>query len=152
MFDWPGRSKVKITFFFFFKGSLDDHGKVKGVDREFATLFTVFDESRNWYVGENVENYLTDKNPPPLNQLVSIFDFWESNLKAAINGYVYGNVPGLTMYKGEKVVWYLLQVGGMTEMHTVHFHGQTILYVSTCSCRSDGCGSQYFTILLLSTN
>ena len=102
---------------------------MKGVDREFATMFNIFDESRNWYVEENIRNYLTDKNPPPLDQLLRNFDFWESSYKHTINGYHYGNVPGLTMYKGEKVVWYLLQVGGRTQKHPVHFHGQTILYV-----------------------
>lgn len=112
------------------KGTLNDQGKIKGVDREFVLLFTVFDETQNWYVEENIEKYLTDKSPPPLSQLRGTFDFWESNLKAAINGYLYGNDPGLTMYSGEKVVWYLLQIGGNTEMHTVHFHGQSVLYVS----------------------
>ena len=43
---------------------------MKGVDREFATMFNIFDESRNWYVEENIRNYLTDKNPPPLDQLL----------------------------------------------------------------------------------
>ena len=112
------------------KGTLNDQGRIKGVDREFALLFTVFDETRSWYVEENIKEYLTDKNPAPLAQLRSIFDFWESNLKGTINGYLFGNVPGLTMYKGGKVVWYLLQIGGNTEMHTVHFHGQSVLYVS----------------------
>lgn len=112
------------------KGTLNDQGKVKDVDREFALLFAAFDETRNWYIEENIKKYLTDKNPPPLNQLKGTYDFWESNLKGSINGYMYANIPGLTMYQGEKVVWYLLQVGGNTEMHTVHFHGQSILYVS----------------------
>ena len=54
---------------------------MKGVDREFATMFNFFDEIRNWYVEENIRNYLKDKNPPPLDQLLRIFDFWESNYK-----------------------------------------------------------------------
>ena len=114
-----------------FKDTLNDQGKIKGVEREFVIVFNVFDENENWYVEENIEKYLTNKNPAPFAQLKGTFDFWESNLKHAINGYLFGNVPGLTMYKGEKVVWHILQVGGMTEPHTVHFHGQTILYVSS---------------------
>lgn len=93
-------------------------------------LFTVFDENQSWYFDENIKTYLTDKNPGPLDQLKATFDFWESNLKGTINGYMFGNLPMPKMYLGEKVVWYLLQVGGNTEMHTVHFHGQSILYVS----------------------
>lgn len=119
------------------KGTLDDQGKIKGVDREYVLLFTVFDENENWYLDENVKRYLTDKNPGPVDQLKAIFDFWESNLKGTINGYMYGNCPRLIMYSGEKVVWYLLQVGGRTEMHTVHFHAQSILYKSTSYKRGD---------------
>lgn len=127
---------IKITFALL-KGSLDDQGKVKGVDREFALLFTTIDETQNWYVEDNIKKYLTDKNPAPFAQLKGKFDFWESNLKAAINGRLFGNAVGFTMYKGEKVVWYLLQIGGFQEMHTVHFHGQSVLYVSiTCELES----------------
>lgn len=89
----------------------------------------MFDENSNWYVDENIEKYITEV-PESLDNLKATFDFWESNLKATINGYVYGNLPVLTMYSGKKVIWYLLQVGAFTEMHTVHFHGQSVLYVS----------------------
>ena len=112
----------------FLQGSLDRDGQRIDVDREFSLMFVTMDENNNWYIDENIK-YLTE-DPGPLNELKASFDFWESNLKAAINGYVFGNMPPPTMYTGEKVVWYLLQVGGMTEMHTVHFHGQSILYVS----------------------
>ena len=112
----------------FLQGILDRDGQRIDVDREFSLMFVTMDENNNWYIDENI-NYLTE-DPGPLNELKASFDFWESNLKAAINGYVFGNMPPPTMYTGEKVVWYLLQVGGMTEMHTVHFHGQSILYVS----------------------
>ncbi|CAH3123060.1 unnamed protein product, partial [Pocillopora meandrina] len=98
------------------KGILDRDSQRIDVDREFSLMFVTMDENNNWYIDENIE-YLTE-DPGPLNELKASFDFWESNLKAAINGYVFGNMPPLTMYTGEKVVWYLLQVGGMTEMHT----------------------------------
>lgn len=93
------------------------------------SCLTCFNENSNWYVDENINKYITE-DPGSLDSLKATFDFWESNLKATINGYVFGNVPGLTMYSGDEVVWYLLQVGGFTEMHTVHFHGQSVLYVS----------------------
>ena len=89
----------------------------------------MFDENSNWYVDENINEYVTG-DIGSLDNLKATFDFWESNLKATINGYVFGNVPGLTMNSGDEVVWYLIQVGGFTEMHTVHFHGQSVLYVS----------------------
>lgn len=108
---------------------MDKDGNRNDVDREFALMFVTIDENSNWYIDENINRYVTG-DPGPLDKLKADFKFWESNLKAAINGYLFGNVPPLTMYSGEKVVWYLLQVGGFTEMHTVHFHGQSILYVS----------------------
>ncbi|CAH3123052.1 unnamed protein product, partial [Pocillopora meandrina] len=117
------------------KGILDRDGQRIDVDREFSLMFVTMDENNNWYIDENIK-YLTE-DPGPLNELKAIFNFWESNLKAAINGYVFGNMPPPTMYTGEKVVWYLLQVGGMTEMHTVHFHGQSILYKSLSYHRGD---------------
>lgn len=117
------------------KGSLDRDGQRIDVDREFSLMFVTMDENNNRYIDENIK-YLTE-DPGPLNELKASFDFWESNLKAAINGYVFGNMPPPTMYTGEKVVWYLLQVGGMTEMHTVHFHGQSILYKSLSYHRGD---------------
>ena len=122
-----------LSFFVFVKGTLDDKDKIKSVDREYVMLFTVFDENQSWYIDENIKTYLTAKNPGPLDQLKATFDFWESNLKGTINGYMFGNLPMPKMYIGEQVAWYLLQVGGNTEMHTVHFHGQSILYVSIYS-------------------
>ncbi|XP_074612928.1 hephaestin-like protein isoform X1 [Acropora palmata] len=119
------------------KGTLDDKDKIKSVDREYVMLFTVFDENQSWYFDENIKTYLTDKNPGPLDHLKATFDFWESNLKGTINGYMFGNLPMPKMYIGEQVAWYLLQVGGNTEMHTVHFHGQSILYKSMSYHRGD---------------
>lgn len=45
----------------------------------------------------------------------------------SINGYVYGNLPGLIMYVGERVRWYLMVLGNQEDMHTPHWHGNTLL-------------------------
>lgn len=47
---------------------------------------------------------------------------------AAINGRLYGNLPGLTMFQGEWVNWYLLGMGQEIDVHTVHFHAETFIY------------------------
>ena len=65
----------------------------------------------------------------PLNQLKNDAGFKESNQNYAINGYLYGNLPGLKMNRDEKVAWYLMGLGDLTDIHTVHFHGQTFIYV-----------------------
>lgn len=44
---------------------------------------------------------------------------------AAINGRVYANLPGLTMYQGDWVSWYLLGMGQEIDVHTVHFHAES---------------------------
>jgi hephaestin len=52
-------------------------------------------------------------------------EFVESNLMHSINGYVYGNLPGLTMNVGERVRWYMLGMGTEVDLHTPHWHGNT---------------------------
>ena len=44
----------------------------------------------------------------------------------AINGYVFGNLPGLVMKRGEKVRWYLMGMGNEKDLHTPHWHGKTV--------------------------
>jgi hephaestin len=51
-----------------------------------------------------------------------------------INGYVYGNGPMMEMKAGEKVRFYLMGMGTEVDLHTPHFHGQT---VSAMGMRTD---------------
>lgn len=44
---------------------------------------------------------------------------------AAVNGYMYGNLPGLEMCEGDQVRWYLLGLGTNIDMHGVYFQGNT---------------------------
>ena len=48
-----------------------------------------------------------------------------------INGYVYGNLPIPTMRKGERVRWYVMDLGTETDLHTPHWHGNTVLMMGT---------------------
>jgi hypothetical protein len=45
-----------------------------------------------------------------------------------INGYIFGNLPGLVMKQGDRVRWYLLGMGNEKDMHTAHWHGKTVTY------------------------
>jgi hypothetical protein len=72
----------------------------KDVDREFVTMFMIFDEQQ----GKN------------------------EGLFHTINGYIFGNLPGLVMKQGEKVRWYLLGMGNEKDLHTPHWHGKTVTY------------------------
>lgn len=53
--------------------------------------------------------------------------FEESNLMHALNGYVYGNMPALEMRVGERVRWYVFALGTEVDLHTPHWHGNTVL-------------------------
>lgn len=61
------------------KGKASADGTPKDVDREFVALFIMFDELQGRDTGQF----------------------------HSINGYIFGNLPGLVMKQGEKVGWYL---------------------------------------------
>ncbi|MEN9579138.1 MAG: hypothetical protein RJA70_2147 [Pseudomonadota bacterium] len=44
----------------------------------------------------------------------------------SINGYVFGNLPGLTMKRGERTRWYVMGMGTEVDLHTPHFHANTV--------------------------
>ena len=45
----------------------------------------------------------------------------------------FGNLEGMKMKPGEMINWYLMSLGTELDMHSVHFHGQTVLAVSELS-------------------
>ncbi|NXR67710.1 HPHL1 protein, partial [Rhadina sibilatrix] len=94
----------------------------KGIDREFYLLFSIFDENDSWYLNKNIEAFTGDPTKVDENDA----DFMESNKMHAVNGYLYGNLPGLTMCKNDKVSWHLIGLGSHYDMHGVHFQGNTI--------------------------
>ncbi|KAJ0065372.1 hypothetical protein NL108_007568 [Boleophthalmus pectinirostris] len=103
------------------RGTLDVHGDRTG-DYVYSLLFMVMDENLSWYLDENIKTYITY----PQKGLKENEDFIESNLMHAINGYVYGNLPGLSMCQGNKIFWHLMALGNEVDMHSVHFHGQVL--------------------------
>ncbi|NXV78051.1 HEPH protein, partial [Atlantisia rogersi] len=116
------------------RGALRSDGIRKDVKREFALLFLVFDENLSWYLEENVQRY-SKRKPEEVNLLDG--RFVESNKMHAINGRLYATLPGLTMFQGEWVNWYLLGMGQEIDVHTVHFHAETFIYKNGKSYRAD---------------
>ncbi|XP_008708888.1 hephaestin isoform X5 [Ursus maritimus] len=116
------------------KGTLEPYGGRNDMDREFALLFLIFDENQSWYLEENVATY-----GPQESGRVNLQDeaFLESNKMHAINGKLYSNLRGLTMYQGERVAWYMLAMGQDIDLHTVHFHAESFLYRNGESYRAD---------------
>lgn len=72
----------------------------KDVDREFVTLFMIFNEAKDR----------------------------ERDLMHSINGYIFGNLQGLEMNRGETVRWYVLGMGNEVDLHSPHWHGRTLRY------------------------
>ncbi|KAM4799039.1 hephaestin isoform X5 [Urocitellus parryii] len=116
------------------KGTLEPNGGRNDMDREFALLFLIFDENQSWYLKENVATY-GPQEPGHIN--LQDETFLESNKMHAINGKLYANLRGLTMYQGERVAWYMLAMGQDIDVHTVHFHAESFLYQNGQSYRAD---------------
>nr|XP_003476593.3 ceruloplasmin isoform X1 [Cavia porcellus] len=105
------------------KGSLHENGRQKDVDKEFYLFPTVFDENESLLLDDNIRMFTTapdqvDKEDP---------DFQESNKMHSMNGFMYGNQPGLTMCRGDTVVWYLFSAGNEADLHGIYFSGNTYL-------------------------
>jgi len=104
-------------------GSARADGSPMDIDREFITLLMIFDENLSPYLNANIQRFVlrqhrTSKRDDKLT---------ESNKKHAINGLLYGNVRGLVMKRGERVRWYLMGLGNENDIHTPHWHGNTLL-------------------------
>jgi manganese oxidase len=82
------------------RGMAQPDGRPKDVDREFVAAFMIFDEAQGK----------------------------EWGLMHSINGYIFGNLPGLAMKQGEKVRWHLLGMGNEVDLHTPHWHGKTLQF------------------------
>uniref|UniRef100_A0A670JYB4 ferroxidase n=1 Tax=Podarcis muralis TaxID=64176 RepID=A0A670JYB4_PODMU len=102
-------------------------------DLDFFLMFSVVDENESWHLDQNIASFCGD--PSTVDEEDE--GFRESNKMHAINGKLYANLPGLTMYEGDWVNWYLLGMGQEIDIHTVHFHAETFLYRSGKTYRAD---------------
>ena len=105
-------------------GAARTDGTPEDVDREFFVQFKVSDENASPYLDRNIQRFAGNPGSvDPGNE-----EFIESNLMHSVNGYVYGNLPldALTMKKGERVRWYLMGMGTEVDLHTPHWHGNTV--------------------------
>ncbi|UJP06282.1 MAG: multicopper oxidase domain-containing protein [Nitrosomonas sp.] len=96
-------------------------GSPKDVDREFVSLFSVFDENASLYLDVNLA--ACDGVCDPDDE-----GFQESNLMHGINGLVYDNNQGYVMRTDERVRWYIMGMGTEVDLHSPHWHGATLLH------------------------
>ena len=105
-------------------------GTPRDVDREFATLFMIFDESGLDADAVEAAEYAglpgLQSNAPPLSW-AGVQQKLEEGERYAINGYLFGNLPGLEMNEGERTRWYVFGLGNEKDFHTAHWHGLRVL-------------------------
>jgi manganese oxidase len=113
-------------------------GRPKDVDHEFVTMYIALNENESWYLDENIKAHATDpegvkrldfrlQTPEGMVTPVAGTGFGDTNLKWSINGYLFGNMPLMTMRQGDRVRWYVATLGDFNNAHTPHWHGNTVL-------------------------
>lgn len=120
------------------RGMARPNGRPKDVDNEFVSMFIALNENESWYLEQNIQAHATD--PKGVNRTeVSLITaggmagtiagtgFVDTNIKWSINGYIYGNMPLMTMKLGDRVRWYVATLGDFNNAHTPHWHGNTVL-------------------------
>lgn len=109
-------------------------GTPADVDREFVTLFTIFHEDAG-LKGEMSMGMGDDDEPDKRVELQAFNamtadqqqNYLNSLQKYAINGMTFGNLPGLDCRVGEHVRWYLMALGSESDLHSPHWHGETVV-------------------------
>lgn len=109
-------------------------------NREFVSIMISINEQESWYFDENVKEYAISSKKgrtserESMSRERSVSESGPSasgpdpNLRHTINGYIFGNMPLMTMKKGERVRWYLLTLGDSNNFHTPHWHGNTVSF------------------------
>jgi FtsP/CotA-like multicopper oxidase with cupredoxin domain len=101
------------------RGKARPDGSPDDVDRDIFAVFSVMNENTTHYL----EAQRTKLAKPPA---ADDADFQESNKMHSINGYVYGNGPLMTLHQGQRVRWYVMSMGNEVDLHTPHWHGNTV--------------------------
>ena len=109
------------------KGYAKLDGSPVDVDREYFIYYSVFDETESFYFEKNVEHFIPEQAND--TALLSSFIFGEANLKRAVNGFLFANIPDVKMKTQETVRWYITTLGAERDVHTAFWDGQTLVNV-----------------------
>jgi len=120
------------------RGMARPDGTPKDVDREFVTLFMIFNENESPLLADSIAKFTAD--PKHVNRFEAApkdpqgnFDpiigtgFANQNFRSTVNGYQFGDGPMMTMHKGDHVRWYLVTLGEAFNVHAPHWHGNTVM-------------------------
>jgi FtsP/CotA-like multicopper oxidase with cupredoxin domain len=108
------------------RGAAKADGTPKDVDREYIVSFHEVDENLSWYLEDNIQTYTGDPDSVNREEIFFFTPFGASNFMESMNGFIYGNLPGLTVQVGERVRWYLMASTNF-EIHAPHWHGNTVV-------------------------
>ncbi len=98
-------------------------GSPTDVDRELINFYEIFNENLSPYLKRNISRFA--RRPRSVDPMSP--SFMKTNRKHSINGYLFGNQPMMRMRVGERVRWYTMSLGGETDLHTPHWHGNTLI-------------------------
>ena len=120
------------------RGMAKADGTPKDVDRELVVAFAGVAEIESPYLQENIQQYMGDPKGVKVVQLPLLgggsalivpsnpAEFPDPVIKESLNGFLFGNTPGLTMKVGDRVRWYLMATTNF-ELHAPHWHGNTVV-------------------------
>ncbi len=108
------------------RGTTKRDGTPEEVDRELIVSFHEVNENVSWYLEDNIQAYAGDPASIDRDEIAFFHPFGLSNFMTSLNGFLYGNLPGLTMREGERVRWYLMASTNF-EVHAPHWHGNTVV-------------------------
>lgn len=102
-------------------------GTPSGVDREMASLFMIHDESGLGPEAKEAWEYAGIPGAPKPLSWAETGEALERGKRYGINGLIFGNLNGLEMVESERVRWYVFGLGDETDLHTAHWHGETLI-------------------------
>jgi manganese oxidase len=105
-------------------GEARPNGTPRDVGKEVFALFSVMNENASPYEQFNLHHYA--KPPRQGSNGPDADDYNESNLMHSVNGYVFGNMPMISMHRLDHVRWYVMSMGTEVDLHTPHWHGNTV--------------------------
>ena len=104
-------------------GAARADGSPADVDREIVAAFMETDESASALLSQNLADPRT--NPRKVSRATASVPF--ADLTVSINGYSYGNMPLVTLHRGERVRWYLYSTNSDGDFHAPTWNGETVL-------------------------
>src|SRR5208283_584046 len=103
------------------RGMARPDGTPRDVDKEFVALFMTYNENQSWYITHNIETYTSDPKGVKTEDTLPVDDqgryiltgsgFADTSIKWSINGYIFGNMPMMTMKRNQHVRWYVVTIG-----------------------------------------